>query len=402
MEKLLIGSGHTVTNLHLRELGLKPCTGCWDCWVKTPGECAADHATRKMDREVILADFVLWAAPLKMGFPTALLKTALDKHLPLIHPYMEVDQGEAHHLKRYACYPRVGLLTMKGSGGDVHDLEIVSAIFRRTALNFKTRLEFCLTMDTPAIEVVTHIVHPEASPMELPGPLGPTTGVTIPPPKQITLFNGSPRGKHGNTPILLREFARGFNGSPEMHHLIQIKQVKQHVKAFSEAECAWIGFPLYTDAMPGPVQGFCEALEERVGRKDNPPLGFLVQSGFPEGLHSRYIERYLERLADRLNSPYLGSIVKGNGEGVRMLPPNATRILFAHLQNLGCNLANEGRLDPEILKAIARPERYPRYLGPLFRIFLRLPIAHHYFDNMLKQNSAFEHRYARPYMSDPQ
>ena len=89
------------------------------------------------------------------------------------------------------------------------------------------------------------------------------------------------------------------------------------VQAFAGAECVLLGFPLYTDAMPGMVKHFIEALEPLAGRKDNPSLGFLVQSGFPEGLHSRYVERYLEKLAERLGCPYLGTIVKGNGEGVR-------------------------------------------------------------------------------------
>jgi len=45
-----------------------------------------------------------------MGFPAELLKMALDKHLPLIHPYVEVAYNEAHHLRRYSHYPRAGLL----------------------------------------------------------------------------------------------------------------------------------------------------------------------------------------------------------------------------------------------------------------------------------------------------
>ena len=72
---------------------------------------------------MINSDFTLWAAPLKMGFPSALLKMAMDKHLPLIHPYMVVDQGEAHHLRRYARYPRLGLLVEKESGTDRRDLQ---------------------------------------------------------------------------------------------------------------------------------------------------------------------------------------------------------------------------------------------------------------------------------------
>ena len=63
-------------------------------------------------------DFILWAAPLKMGFPSTLLKMANDKHLPLIHPYMVVDHGEAHHLKRYPHYPRLGLLLEKEPATD--------------------------------------------------------------------------------------------------------------------------------------------------------------------------------------------------------------------------------------------------------------------------------------------
>ena len=78
---------------------------------------------------MINADFILWAAPLKMGFPAALLKMANDKHLPLIHPYMVVDQGEAHHLKRYARYPRLGLLVEKEADTDERDLQIVSDIY---------------------------------------------------------------------------------------------------------------------------------------------------------------------------------------------------------------------------------------------------------------------------------
>jgi hypothetical protein len=221
--------------------------------------------------------------------------------------------------------------------------------------------------------------------------------VTIAPPARLTLFNGSPRGRRGNTPIFLREFAQGFGGESETHHLIQVKQREQHVQAFAEAECAWIGFPLYTDAMPGSVKHFFEALEPLVGRKKNPPVGFVVQSGFPEGLHSRYVERYLEKLAARLGSPYLGTIVKGDGEGTHIMPPEMTRSLFENLQALGAGLRREGRLDPKILEKLATPERFPAYLNPIFQIFLRLPAAHSYFDDMLKKNGAYARRFARPF-----
>jgi hypothetical protein len=125
-----------------------------------------------------------------------------------------------------------------------------------------------------------------------------------------------------------------------------------------------------------------------------------VQSGFPEGLHSRYVERYLEKLAARLSSPYLGTVVKGNGEGVRMMPPEMNKDLFANLQKVGASLAANGCFDTSALQKIAQPERFPAILGPVFRVFLRMPVAHSYFDNMLKQNGVYEQRFARPFLEN--
>ena len=394
----LQASGQTVTQLDLRNLTLHYCIGCWGCWVKTPGQCSnADVTSLEMDRAVINADFVLWAAPLKMGFPSSLLKMAMDKHLPLIHPYTLVDHGEAHHRKRYAHYPRLGLLLEKEASTDPRDLQIVTDIACRTALNFKTRLEFSLTTQTPVAELARRITSSTRNLIPLPGRLSATTGISIHPPTRLTLFNGSPRGRRGNTPIFLEQITKGFGGPAEIHHLVRLKETEQMLQAFAGAECVLLGFPLYTDAMPGVVKHFIEALEPFVGRANNPPLGFLVQSGFHEGLHSRYVERYLEKLAGRLGSPYLGTIVKGNGEGVRIMPPQATQGLFTELQSLGAGLARDGNLAQQILARLANPERYPALLGPLFQAFLRLPIAHAYFDDMLKKNGVFAQRFARPF-----
>ncbi len=394
----LEASGHDVTPIFLRDLPLRHCVGCWGCWVKTPGQCVSRDASLDMDRAVIQSDFTLWAAPLKMGFPSELLKMALDKHLPLIHPYVVVAYNEAHHMRRYSHYPRVGLLLDNEPMTDARDLEIVQDIVSRIAINFKTRLEFMLTPETPAPEVAKRISAPARNRLPLPRHLGPTEGGRITPPARLTLFNGSPRGRRGNTPLMLAQLVQGFSGPTQTYHLIRMKETQSMVQAFAQAECAILGFPLYTDAMPGIVKHFIEALEPLVGLENNPPLGFLVQSGFPEGLHSRYVERYLEKLAARLGSPYLGTIVKGGGDGTRWMPSEMNRGLFDNLKAVGKGLAVHGRFDPLVLRAIAKPERYPAILGPVFQVVLRLPFAHAYFDNMLKKNGVYEQRFARPFV----
>jgi hypothetical protein len=149
--------------------------------------------------------------------------------------------------------------------------------------------------------------------------------------------------------------------------------------------------------MPGMVKAFIESLEPLLGRPGVPPIGFLVQSGFPEAAHSRHVVRYLEKLADRLGSPYLGTIVKGGCEGVRLMPENTNRDLFQALHHIGLTFAETGQLEPQLLRHLAKPERYPAYLAPVFRLFVKTRLARFYWDNQLKANGVYEQRFARPY-----
>jgi multimeric flavodoxin WrbA len=145
-------SGHAVTQLDLRDLELKGCSGCFGCWVKTPGECLKRDDSAQVCRCAIEADLVLMAAPVKMGFTSALLKRATDQMIPLIHPYFVFEGGEVHHRARYARYPKFGLL-METSACDAEDVEIATAIWHRTARNLKSRLVFSASSTRSAREV---------------------------------------------------------------------------------------------------------------------------------------------------------------------------------------------------------------------------------------------------------
>lgn len=218
---------------------------------------------------------------------------------------------------------------------------------------------------------------------------------------KLTLFNGSPRGEHSNTRILMEQFERGFaetaGNTLEVHYLAREKDPQALRAAFMQAEVVLLAFPLYTDAMPGMVKAFIEALQPLCGREGNPPIAFLVQSGFPEALHSRYVERYLEKLARRLGCRYLGTIVKGGVEGIQSQPPNWTRKLFEHFYQLGRGFGADLRLDPARLRSLARPERYPLVGQLIVRLLMKTGLIHFYWDGQLKQNQAYERRFARPY-----
>lgn len=217
---------------------------------------------------------------------------------------------------------------------------------------------------------------------------------------KLTVFNGSPRGKKSNTAILLEHFLNGFmeieGNSYELEYIINNDKGKL-VGMVKDANNVILAFPLYTSCMPGTVKSFIDSLKPLCERQDNPSIGFVVQGGLPEAYQSRFVERYLEKLAKRLNCQYVGCAVKGGIEGTRILPSFMATKVFNKYYELGKIYGTSGKFDEESLKRIAKPELLPAWRR-VFYNFLRLAgMANIYWDRQLKQNNAFEKRFDKPY-----
>jgi len=217
----------------------------------------------------------------------------------------------------------------------------------------------------------------------------------------LLLLNGSPRGKSSNSMKMLARVAEGWTresvGSVEVLHLARPADFRRAVQAYPEAETVLLGMPLYADAMPSLVKSYIEALAPCVGRPDNPTMAFLVQSGFSEAMHSRGVERYFEKLARRLGSPYAGTIVRGGGEQLRNMPEEASRRLWERLVVLGESLARDGRFDPALLPRVAGVERFNAPTAAALRVALRWPLPLVMWDAEMRKNGAYAERNARPY-----
>lgn len=145
----LIQAGQEVELIKLTDKMIIPCSGCWGCWVKTPGECLFEDCTVDIRRAIIHADLVLFASPLSMGYPVAAMKHLMDKLIPLILPYIELVEGENHHAKRYESYPLIGFIYGREADTDKEDLEILRDLLSRFSLNLKSSLSFFLDLNSP-------------------------------------------------------------------------------------------------------------------------------------------------------------------------------------------------------------------------------------------------------------
>lgn len=218
---------------------------------------------------------------------------------------------------------------------------------------------------------------------------------------KLTVFNGSPRGKASNTRILLDHFLRGFSSQGQHSHEVwYLKNHRDHpplIETFRQSEAVLLAFPLYTDAMPAIVKQFIECLPSFSRVTDPPVIIFLVQSGFPEAVHSRALERYLVRLACRLGMEYRGTIVRGGVEGIKVKPPWMTRSLRRTMEHLGRHFASCGQLAPRLLKSLAPRERMGWVSLRLFGLLKRLGLTNFYWNSQLRRNNARQHSRAHPF-----
>ena len=139
--------------IDISERTIRFCTGCFNCWWKHPGRCIHSDDMPRIYSEILKSDLVVFASPLSAGLPSWRIKTLQDRLIPLLHPYIELRQGECHHRKRYDRYPDVALLVGKEPDTGDEDLNILEDLYRRFTLNFHAGLKGILDLDRPNEEI---------------------------------------------------------------------------------------------------------------------------------------------------------------------------------------------------------------------------------------------------------
>ncbi len=110
-------AGANVEYFKLKDYNIKDCTGCYTCWTKTPGECIfKDDMTmfRKKYRE---ANLIVFATPLYIFNVTGIMKTFMDRLLPIMKPYMLTNEnGDTVHPDRFPEKGEQGFIVFSAAG----------------------------------------------------------------------------------------------------------------------------------------------------------------------------------------------------------------------------------------------------------------------------------------------
>jgi len=94
-------NGFEVESILLREVKVAACQGCFDCWIKTPGECKTDDYGRDVAKKMVQSNLIIHFTPITFGGYSSELKKVVDRFIPTILPFFTKRKGETHHKYRY-------------------------------------------------------------------------------------------------------------------------------------------------------------------------------------------------------------------------------------------------------------------------------------------------------------
>lgn len=132
------GIGHEVNIIEIKKDDYKYCTGCFSCWVKTPGKCITKDKSRYFNEINMKSELVIYLTPIVYGCYSANIKSQLDKNIPTILPFFKKINNETHHNTRYSKYPN---LIFVGFSNDITEKEMNTFynLTKRNSINFHSK-----------------------------------------------------------------------------------------------------------------------------------------------------------------------------------------------------------------------------------------------------------------------
>lgn len=91
-------AGAQVELIYIKKLRINPCQGCFNCWLKTPGQCFQRDDMQALYPKLREADVWVFATPVYVDGPVAPLKNLVDRVIPLLLPFFEMREGHCRHL----------------------------------------------------------------------------------------------------------------------------------------------------------------------------------------------------------------------------------------------------------------------------------------------------------------
>lgn len=86
--------------IDLTQLKIADCTGCFGCWIKTPGKCVIRDDAVSIYPLLAQSERLLCVSRILYGGYGVQMKAVLERAIPIQQPFIRLYQGETHHFQR--------------------------------------------------------------------------------------------------------------------------------------------------------------------------------------------------------------------------------------------------------------------------------------------------------------
>lgn len=113
-----VQAGADTETVYLSECTINPCSGCMSCWFSTPGECVHKDDMNQLLEKFKNSDLIVYASPLYTYTVSGLMKTFMDRCLPMVTPEDLKEFGKHLDPSRLGRWPKkVVLISNSGFPG---------------------------------------------------------------------------------------------------------------------------------------------------------------------------------------------------------------------------------------------------------------------------------------------
>ena len=88
------------TYIDLSALKISNCVGCFGCWTKTPGKCVIRDDAVKVYPIIADSDKIIYVSHIKYGSYDTVMKTMLERAIPVQQAFIRIHNNETHHVQR--------------------------------------------------------------------------------------------------------------------------------------------------------------------------------------------------------------------------------------------------------------------------------------------------------------
>ena len=324
---------------------IKPCVGCFGCWVKTPGECVIKDGYDKMGGLIHKADEVVVMSRYTYGGFSSFVKNVFDRSIGWVLPYFELYEGEMHHKKRYPEDKKLTFI-FRGSGLTKEDKVRAKRYVQAVCRNFRGTLKDVIFEKCDAPKKGLLKVEPQE-----------TNGKTI-------LLNCSLRGEKSNSKKFLDRLSLKINGETESINLSSYSgKTDDLISTLLRAEKIVLGMPLYVDGVPSQVHRIMEKMEQYESTIPHK-IYVAANMGLYESRQLKNLLGMVKAWCDTCGYVYGGGLAIGAGEmiGMFMGSQSTAKGPAAKVSGGMDMLAGAINSSAAIEDIYAGPHRFPRAL----------------------------------------